>query len=143
MIPANIELTRKYTGGIVISEKCKYKNQEFIKHLGYAINGVIISFRERNIRIHYALAIIATFVGLLMNINAVQWCLIILVMALVISQEMHNTAIEKLCDLITLSDNDGIKDAKDLSAGGVLIPALAACAIAGIIFGPIMLALYM
>ena len=48
----------------------------------------------------------------------------LIMMSLVISLEMINTAVETVCDLIDINYNPKIKIIKDMTAGSVLIVAL-------------------
>jgi diacylglycerol kinase len=50
--------------------------------------------------------------------------------------EIFNTAIERTLDLIDLKENPRIKLIKDMSAGAVLVAALASVAIGFAIFAP-------
>lgn len=62
---------------------------------------------------------------------------LLLIIGAVISAEMFNTAIEKLCDKISPEFHPLIKVVKDTAAGAVLILAIIAVIIAIILFGNI------
>ena len=93
----------------------------FFKSAGFAIHGVKVFFKsERNGRIQ---ALIAAFIflgGLLFSISKTDWLVIILFTSLVISLEMLNSALEKLCDHISPDWHPQIKVIKDMAAGAVL-----------------------
>ena len=61
---------------------------------------------------------------------------------LVISAEMINTAIEKMVDLITTEHRKEAKIAKDVAAGMVLVNSLGSVIVGLIIFIPHILALF-
>jgi len=65
-----------------------------------------------------------------------EWLFIILCSTLVLMLEMINTAIEQLCDLVTMEDHPLIKTIKDVSAAAVLLAAAASVATGLIIFLP-------
>jgi diacylglycerol kinase len=102
-----------------------------------AIRGMYLSFRkERNTRIHLIAAFLVTAAGLLFNITAIEWMIILLLFAMVISTEMINTAIEKLADVAEPGFSLHIRDIKDISAGAVLWTSIVSVIIGIIIFAP-------
>ena len=67
-----------------------------------------------------------------MNIKSTKtW---IIIFAAVLSAESFNTSLERLCDTVTKENCEGIRKAKDLAAGAVLIKALFAVLSAIFIF---------
>lgn len=106
-----------------------------LKSFVFAFEGLIYMIRsERNFRIHLIALLFITIMGFYFDIKNSEWLIILLISALVISLEIVNTAIEKLCDLYSTEDNRLIKIIKDISAASVLISALIAVGIAAIIF---------
>lgn len=110
---------------------------KLIKSFAYAMNGLKICFAgEPNFRIHTFLAIIAVIFGIAFHISAIEWIAICFCIAFVISMEMLNTAIEKLCDVVHQDVHPGIKLVKDIAAGAVLVSAICSLITGGIIFLP-------
>ena len=67
-----------------------------------AINGIIHSFRtEGNFKIQLVATIIVVLLGVFFNITQTEWFVIILCCMIVLALELMNTAIEKLCDMIS------------------------------------------
>jgi len=60
----------------------------------------------------------------------------IISIALVLSLEIVNSAIETLADAITKEKNQKIKKSKDLAAGAVLLAVFGAAIVGGLIFFP-------
>lgn len=89
-----------------------------------------------NAVIHLIMAIIAIGLGFYFSINTSEWIAIIIVIGLVLSLEAINTSIEGFADLISREHNNDIKRIKDISAGAVLIAALAAFVVGVLIFLP-------
>ena len=83
----------------------------------------------------------AVVLGLLLEITKTEWLILCLTIALVISLEIVNSAIEGLADFITQEKNESIKRIKDLSAAAVLVSAMASIIIGIIIFVPKIVAL--
>jgi diacylglycerol kinase len=110
---------------------------KLMKSFAYALAGIKTTFSsESNFKIHVFAAIIATGLGFVLNITAMEWMIIILCIALVITMEMINTAIEKLCDVVHEGTHPIIKMVKDIAAGAVLVAAASSLIIGGIIFLP-------
>jgi len=112
-------------------------NSSLINSFRCAFNGIKISFESgRNIIIHYIIAMIVILVGIFLKISLKEWITCIILFGLVISMEMINTALETIVNLVTPQINPMAKKAKDLSAGAVLVIAIAAAAAGLIIFIP-------
>ena len=84
-------------------------------------------------KIHCLAVILVTLAGTLFQITASEWCVCLLLFALVASLELVNTAIESVVDLVTEEKKPLAKLAKDTAAGAVLIAAIMA-AVTGVIF---------
>jgi len=103
----------------------------------YAANGLKILIREEhNARIHLFAVCCVVGAGVLFKISKGEWIAIIFCIGLVFALELINSAIENTADLISKERNEMIKKIKDLSAGAVLIAAIAAAVIGLIIFLP-------
>ncbi|GHU58782.1 diacylglycerol kinase [Bacteroidia bacterium] len=103
----------------------------------YAFQGIGRLFQyEPNVRIHAVAGICVIIAGFLLKISAMEWIAIVIVIGLVISAEAFNTAIEKLCDVVSPDYSESIKHIKDMSAGAVLLTAIASAITGLIIFIP-------
>ncbi|MFH2085790.1 MAG: diacylglycerol kinase family protein [bacterium] len=91
---------------------------------------------QNNIRVHFIIASLVIFSAAYLHLSMSEILMLILTIGLVMVAEMVNTAIEFFCDAITLEHNEYIKQAKDVSAGAVLISAIFAALIGIIIFVP-------
>lgn len=89
-----------------------------------------------NIRVHVVIGSAVLFFASYLHIPFAEILVLILTIALVMLAEMINTSIEFMCDAITLQHNVFIKQAKDVSAGAVLLSAIFAALIGLIIFLP-------
>lgn len=108
-----------------------------IKSFGYAFKGIYELIKsEPNARIHLAATIIALGTGFLFHISKTEWCIIVILIALVWATEAFNTVIEKLSDYLFKEYHDTARIVKDISAGAVLICSLAALTGGLIIFLP-------
>jgi diacylglycerol kinase (ATP) len=103
----------------------------------FAIEGIATLLRsEHNAWIHSAAALLAIILGALLHISAMEWCVVIICIASVLSAEAVNTAVEALADKLSPEPHPLIKRAKDVAAGAVLLVAIAALIIGIIIFLP-------
>lgn len=123
----------------------KYKKE--IKSLGnsfkYAFQGIWASFKsERNMKIHVFMMIFVILCGIFLNINLGEWITCLILFAVVIGAELFNTAIEAVVDMISLEKSPQAKLAKDISAGAVLVFAMASALIGLLIFVPKILELF-
>ena len=64
-------------------------------------------------------------VGAYLRLSALEWCAIVLALALVWAAEGLNTALERLTDLVSPGFHPLAGKAKDLAAGAVLLASVA------------------
>lgn len=111
--------------------------KKFSRSFIYAWQGIQYCFKTQlNFRIHLGILLLVIITGGLFNITTTEWLIILLCAMIVLILEMVNTALEYLCDIITTDYHPAIKIIKDVSAGAVLIAAMASIIIGAIIFLP-------
>lgn len=104
---------------------------------GYAFEGIWYTVStQRNMKIHLTVAPIVLILGAIVSLSPIEWCIIVLVIAGVMSLELVNTAIEAMVDLESPQYQPLAKIAKDVAAGAVLLMAVAAVCIGCIIIVP-------
>jgi diacylglycerol kinase len=86
--------------------------------------------------IHLVAATAVVAMGIYTNVTLREWLFLVIAIGLVVVTELVNTGIEYLGDAITDEQDENIRKAKDVSAGAVLIAALTAAVIAGLVFIP-------
>jgi len=108
-----------------------------IKAIGYATKGAWLLIKnEASIKAQVAIAALVTIAGFYFDISSNEWILQTLAIALVLSAEGLNTAIEEIADFIHPENHPKIGYLKDIAAGAVLFTAIAALIIACIIYIP-------
>lgn len=108
----------------------------------FALHGLQFTFvNERNFRIEMIAATAACIAAYMLQISAIEWLVVVINIGVVISAELINTAIEKLCDVVTKEKNPSIRVIKDVAAGAVLVAAFVAFICGLIIFVPAFLKL--
>lgn len=101
----------------------------------YALEGIATSFRtQRHVRFHCVAAVVVIAAAMALSLPVRDVALLLLVIALVISLELVNTAIEAVVDLAAPEWHRLGKIAKDAAAGAVLVAAFFAVAIGILIF---------
>src|ERR1051325_6413143 len=97
----------------------------FLRSLRFAFNGVYLFFRrERNGQIQGVIAILAIIAGVVFGISRLEWIGLLLCSGLVISLEMLNSAVERICNMYTTEYHPAIKIIKDVAAAAVLWSAI-------------------
>lgn len=101
----------------------------------YAWTGLKHAIRhEQNMKIHILIAIIMISFAFILKISLYEKLILLLVIGIVISLEVVNTAVERVVDLVTKEYHPMAKIAKDVSAGAVLIFSIFAIVIGILIF---------
>lgn len=109
----------------------------------YAWQGVRYAFyTQRNFRIHLVLGSLAMLGSLVFHLQLVEIAVIGITTGLVLVMELLNTALEAVVDLtVNKSYHELAKIAKDCAAGAVLISALVALVVAGLLLFPPLMAM--
>ena len=108
-----------------------------VASFGHALRGVRAALRsEVHLRLHAAATLAVTGLGFYLNISRLEWALVALAVAGVWAAELLNTAVEALTDLVSPDYHALAGRAKDVAAGAVLLAALGAAVVGGLVFGP-------
>lgn len=109
----------------------------------YAWAGISYALQtQRNFRVHLFIGALAIALGVFLHLPPIETAVIGLTSGLVLALELLNTAIESVVDLtVKQSYHELAKIAKDCAAGAVLISALTAVLVAGVLLLPPLLAL--
>ncbi len=111
--------------------------QRRVASFGHAGRGVWAALRsEVHLRFHAVATVAVIGAGLYYQIARLEWALLALAVAGVWTAELLNTAIEALTDLASPAWHPLAGKAKDVAAGAVLLAALGALVVGGLIFGP-------
>ncbi|GMU51169.1 MAG: hypothetical protein AMXMBFR33_03150 [Candidatus Xenobia bacterium] len=113
------------------------KNPSLMSSLDHAAEGLVYAVRrERNLKIHFVMAVAALLLCLGLDLNALQLLCVAFAIVLVIITELINTAIETMINLMTTAHHPLAKVAKDVSAGAVLVASINALVVAYLIMLP-------
>jgi len=108
--------------------------KNLIRSFSFAWQGLVYTWRtQANFRLETAIGILALLLSIWLKVDPVPVFLLILI---VLSLELVNTAIEAVCDLATTNLHPLAKTAKDAAAAAVLLAAIISFIIGLIIFLP-------
>lgn len=108
-----------------------------VRSFKFAFKGFWLLIKtEASIKVQLVLGILITVLGWVMDLSSVEWLFQTSAIALVLTTESLNTAIEKLCDFVNPNYNERIGFIKDIAAGAVTFAALFAIIIGLIIYLP-------
>ena len=115
----------------------RFKSQGFNNTFKNARKGFRLVLKsEMNIRVHVVMAFLVLFFAYMLDFSAIEFCLVLFAIAIVIVSEMLNTAIEFTLDSIYHNRYSRMVGmAKDISAGAVMFASLIAGTIGVILFG--------
>ena len=115
----------------------KLQNEKHKNPFYYAIKGWGHALKtELNLKFDVLVAILTIVLGIVFKISIHEWIICITLIGLVLSAELMNTSIETVVDMFTREKNELAGKAKDISAGAVLILAIASAIVGGMIFIP-------
>ncbi len=104
---------------------------------GYALKGLRFFFsKEDHAKVHAIAGLIAVLLGFILKVTIYEWLVIILCIAIVLSAEAINSALEKLTDIASPEFSEKAGAVKDIAAGAVFIVSVAAAIAGAIIFLP-------
>lgn len=123
--------------GVGVNKVSKYKAPGFSGTCQNAFKGIRLALKsEKNIRTHFAVALLVMASGIVFQFTPVEFCILLIAIAIVIIAEMMNSAIEfsldaiyhnRYCKLVGM--------AKDIAAGAVMIATFISIAIGILLYG--------
>jgi len=103
----------------------------------FAFEGIVHVLKTQpNARIHAAISVAVVLAGLWLELDRIEWAILVVTMAVVWVAEFVNTAVEAAVDLATEEHHPLAKIAKDAAAGGVLVAAILAVSVGLLVLGP-------
>lgn len=106
----------------------------------FAMNGLKVLLQEQhNFRVHLFATAVVVIAAVVLKMQAMQWVLLLILIAIVWITEALNTAVEYLGDRITTDHDPLIGKAKDVAAAAVLIASIIAAIGGLVLFIPLFL----
>ena len=124
----------KLIDNIKIKKRLKLQGKtKFNDSMNHALDGINYTIEhERNFKIEIIIAMVVLLAGFFFKVSKVEWIILLLTIASV----LINTSIERCVDLVTKDYHELAKNAKDVSAGAVLLMSLFSAGVGIIIFLP-------
>lgn len=98
--------------------------------------------QEMNFRIHLMISLVVLIAGLVFQITVTEWLVLLLLITIVLSLEMVNSAIETVVDMVVGTQwHQLAKRSKDIAAAAVFLAAGTSIIVGLIIFVPYLLAM--
>ena len=112
-----------------------FRHRSWIAKFGDAFRGIKIGMRgQSSFFVHIFIAFLVAIAGLVLGVSRIEWCLLILCIAGVLTTEMVNSAIEILAKAVTNEYHEHIRDALHMGSAAVLLASFGSAAVGTIIF---------
>lgn len=133
-----MKLIDKILGNIEVKKQLNNQGKtKFSESVNHAIDGIAYTVEhERNFKIELFFMISVLIAGIYFKVSKVEWAILLLTSASVLTLELVNTGIERCVDLVTKEYHDLAKAAKDIAAGAVFIMSIFSVIIGIVIFLP-------
>ena len=83
----------------------------------YAVRGIAVAYREeRQMKVHTVAAAVAVLCGVAADLSRAEWAILALTIAMVITLELVNTAVERTVDMVTKEYHPLAEKAKEIEA---------------------------
>ncbi len=114
-----------------------FKPKTWLGKFGCAFRGLWVGVRgQSSFAIHIPIMIGVLVMGCGVGVSWVEWCLLLLAIALVLAAELCNSALEALSKAVTEEYSEPVRDALDIASAVVFVAAFgAACVGLIILFG--------
>lgn len=111
--------------------------KKFFPSFRYAFAGILWALRHnQNLRIHVIVGFFVVITSIVFQVDPFEMGILGVMILLVVSAEMVNTAIEQMVDFVVSEHKREAKVAKDVSAGMVLLTAIGSVVVGILIFAP-------
>ena len=108
-----------------------------MKAFRYAISGFSYVFKSQHAMwFHCLTASLVVIAGFCFHVSASDWRWLVLAITLVWGAETMNTAVEIVCDAVSLDHHPLIGKSKDVAAGAVLVANLGSIVLLALTFWP-------
>jgi len=100
-----------------------------------AFRGVKAGVRgQSSFFVHFFIAALVVAAGAVLRVSLIEWCLLLLCIAGVLTAEMFNSALESMAKAITGESDPHLGNSLDIGSAAVLLASLGATVVGTIIF---------
>ncbi|MFZ5590608.1 MAG: diacylglycerol kinase family protein [Bacillota bacterium] len=112
-------------------------SSKFLRSLFCALRGIgLVVATQRHMRFHLLATLVVLVVAWWLGLSGLRLVVLLLVIFVVLSAELINTALERVVDLVSPQYHPLARDAKDIAAGAVLLLAALAVLVGLLVLGP-------
>lgn len=113
-----------------------HRQRSWVQKFRDAFRGLARAVRSQSsFAVHLAMAAVVVIVAAALGMSLVAWCLLVAAIGIVLSAEVFNTALESLARRLGPRRHPRVRDALDMASGGVLLAAVTAATMGGLLFG--------
>ena len=111
------------------------RRRSWAKKFRDAFRGVGVGVRgQSSFRVHFFFAAAVIVCATVMRMPRVEWCVLLVCIALALAAELFNSALELLAKAITEEHDRRLADALDIGSAAVLVASLGAAIVGSILF---------
>ena len=111
--------------------------KRFLRSFTNSLSGLKYAYlHEQSMFIHTLASIVTIFLGIIFKISHTEAIILASLLCFVAVIELFNSAIEAVCDAVTLEKNPLIKISKDTASGAVFLASIVTLIISLVIFIP-------
>lgn len=115
----------------------KMSERGWVVKFADAFRGLWVAVRDdSSVRVHWPVAGAVIGTAAWLDVTCVEWCLLVLSIAAVLTAEMLNSAIESVARAVTREQDAHIGRGLDIAAGAVLLMSIGAATVGLIVFLP-------
>ena len=120
-----------------MSDEFRHPHRSWPHKFRDAFRGLGWSLRtQSSLHVHVVVALLVVAAGFVCRLTETLWCLLVLCIALVLSLELLNTALERLAKAVDRWHNPDLGAALDIGSAAVLVAALGAVVAGALILLP-------
>lgn len=121
----------------------KYAQKYFLKSFGCALHGIKLALKsEKNLMRQLIVGVFALTCAFLLKFSRIEFCIVVMCVAGVLTAELFNSAIEYAIDSVFKNNFSKLGGmAKDIAAGAVCLTSFTAGIIGAILYLPKILSL--
>jgi diacylglycerol kinase len=125
-----------------MSEAKEFHHRNWVEKFARAFRGIFWGIRgrarfiDKGFLLHLLAVVAVCSVAWSLKLSALEWCMLVLCIAVVLTAELLNAAIESLSRAVTGQYNQFVEKSLDIAAGAVLLASILSVVVAAILFLP-------
>lgn len=118
-------------------------SRSWLKKFRDAMRGIKIAVRgEASFFVHFFVTAVVVLAAGVFQCTTGQWAILLLCVALVMTAETFNTALERLAKAVSGQSHPELRDALDIASGAVLLASIGAALVGAMVFGSRLLEMF-